>query len=409
MRSPTRARSTGVARLFVLGLATCLLAAPAARAQHPWPTAGWTRSTPAEQRLDPAPLAALDSLVRSGRFGNVDRLFVTRHGYQVVDYRYPRDYRQVAAGRRTQYGCGPGACDGFSSAPEFNYFDPEVHPFYRGSQLHSLQSATKSVSATVLGAALQQGVMPPLETPLLSLLSEYRGVVPDPARLGKATLADLLTMRSGIEWHEQDRPLDTTNTTLQLEMSPDWVRFTLSQPMDADPGAKWVYNSGGSHLISAVVRSATGQTMAEYGRTHVFRPLGISEFHWKTGGGGLPDGEGGLYLTAESLAKIGYLYLRGGEWDGQRILPADWTKRAVSRVVDEGPPGGVGYGYQWWRVDPPGLEVWAAMGFGGQFLLVLPAYDIVAVAMGWNVYGEQVPAVLGPFLQALRRSAGGGS
>jgi CubicO group peptidase (beta-lactamase class C family) len=387
------------------GAVSALLATGALAGQSPpWPTRGWPTAAPRDRGLDPAPLLALDSAIRAGRYGNVDRLFITRHGYQVFSARYPRDYRVVAAGKRTAIGCGPGACDGFVSPPEFNYFDPEVHPYYRGTELHSLQSVTKSVGATVLGVALQRGAIRGMDTPLLSYFAAERAVVPDPVRLGRATLADLLTMRTGIEWHEQDRPLDTTNTTVQLEWSPDWVRFTLSQPMDADPGTKWAYNSGGSHLISAVVRRATGRSIADYAREQLFAPLGISVFHWKLGGGGDPDGEGGLFLDAESLAKVGYLYLRGGVWDGTRILPEDWARTAVSRVVDQGVPGGRGYGYQWWRVDPEGLEVWAGLGFGGQFLLVIPSLDIVAVGFGWNVFGDRVPGLPGPLLQALRQS-----
>jgi CubicO group peptidase (beta-lactamase class C family) len=98
-------------------------------------------------------------------------------------------------------------------------------------------------------------------------------------------------MRSGIEWHEQDRPLDETNTTLQLERSSDWVGFTLLQPMDAAPGTKWVYNSGGSQLMSAMIRSATGQTIDRYAQEHLFGPLGIRELHWKFEPGGIPDTE----------------------------------------------------------------------------------------------------------------------
>jgi len=335
----------------------------------------------------------------------VDRLFITRNGYVVFDVRYPRDYRVVAAGKRSPIGCGPGACDGFHSPPEFNYFDPEVHPWYRGSELHSLQSVTKSVAATVLGAALHRGAIPGMDVPLLSFFAAERSVVPDPERLGRATLADLLTMRTGIEWHEQDRPLEATNTTVQLEWSADWVRFTLSQPMDADPGTRWAYNSGGSHLISAVVRKATGRSIGEYAREHLFRPLGIARFHWKLGGGGDPDGEGGLFLDAESLAKVGYLYLRGGMWEGRRILPAEWTRTAVSRIVTEGVPGGRGYGYQWWRPDPEGMEVWAGLGFGGQSLLVIPSLDIVAVVYGWNVFGDRVPGAITPLLTAIRQAA----
>jgi CubicO group peptidase (beta-lactamase class C family) len=373
----------------------------------PWPTRGWPAATPAERGLDPAPLVALDSAMRSGRYGHVDRLFVTRHGRVVFDARYPRDYRAIAAGRRSAIGCGPGACDGYQVKGEFNYLDPELHPFYKGSELHTLQSVTKSIAATVVGAAIYRGAIAGVQTPLLSLIApEYRAAIADPARLGRATLADLLTMRTGIEWHEGDRPLDSTNTTIQLEASDDWVRFTLSQPMDADPGSKWAYNSGGSHLMAAVIRQATGQSIEAYARTHLFGPLGITRLHWKQGGGGLADSEGGLYLDAESLAKIGYLYLRGGMWEGTRLLPEEWTRQAVSRVVELGPPANRGYGYQWWRPDLEGLDVWAGMGFGGQFLVVIPALDVVAVANAWNVYGDRAAGLLGPLLQAIRAAVG---
>jgi CubicO group peptidase (beta-lactamase class C family) len=306
-------------------------------------------------------------------------LFV-RRGYKVVDHRYPRDYAAVAAGKR-------------------NCLDPATHPFHRGTELHTLQSATKSVMATVLGAAIHEGAVEGVDALLVLALGQYAPDRPDP-QLARATVADLLTMRTGIEWHEQDRPLDSTNTTLQLEASPDWVGFTLAQPMDAEPGARWVYNSGGSHLMGAVIAAATGASPAEYARRRVFEPLGIETFHWKTAGGGLPDGEGGLYLSAESLAKIGYLYLRGGIWDGRRILPAEWARAATSRMVEQGVPNGWGYGYQWWRVDSGGVEVWAALGFGGQFMLVVPAADLVVVSLAWNVYGDAAPALLGPLLQA---------
>lgn len=381
---------------------SALAAAPLPAQVAPWPTREWARATPESQQVSPAPWAALDSAIRAGRHGHVDRLLVIRNGFLVLDHAYPRDYAAIAAGRRSVIGCGPGACEGYSVAGEYNYFDPVTHPFYRGSEVHSLQSVTKSVMATLVGIALERGEIASLQAPLMDFLRRYEDVRPDP-RLERATLHDLLTMRTGVEWHEQDRPLDTTNTTVQLEWSDDWVRFTLSQPMDADPGMKWAYNSGGSHLIGAVLDYATGVHPIEYARRHLFAPLGIRDFHWKLAGGGLPDGEGGLYLSAESLAKIGYLYLRGGMWDGQRILPADFVREATWTLATT--PSGMGYGFQWWRADREGLEVWAGLGFGGQALLVVPSLDLVAVVMGWNVYGERVPGLVGPVIAAIRASA----
>lgn len=377
--------------------------APAAVQPAPWPTAGWARSTAAEQGLDPGPLDSLHAGILAGRYGNIDRMVVIRSGYLVRSERYPRDYAEIGRGRRSYIGCGESACDGFVSQPGYNYFDPGTHPWYQGRDIHSLQSVTKSVSATALGAAIHKGLISGVDVPLLSFFDDYDLSRVDP-RLHQATLADLLTMRSGIEWHEQDRPLDETNTTAQLEASEDWVQFTLDQPMDAAPGEKWAYSSGGSHLMSAIIRKATGMPVDQWAEQQLFGPLGITEYYWKRTPAGLPDTEGGLYLEAEQLAKIAYLYLRDGVWDGQRILPEGWAREATSRIVEE-----PGYGYQWWRMDVDGNEVFAGLGFGGQFLLVVPAYDLIGVINSWNVYGDVVGTILLQFRDALIASAARGA
>jgi CubicO group peptidase (beta-lactamase class C family) len=374
----------------------------AAQAVAQWPTRGWSRSTASAHGVREAPWASLDSAFRSGKYGNVDYLLVIRNGFKLIEHGYQRDYRKIAAGRKSPIGCGPGACQGHPITPGFNYYDPDEHPYFRGGASHSLQSTTKSMVATVLATAMQQGKVGGVETPLLSLLPSYRDVATDP-RLAKATLEDLLTMRSGIEWHESDRPMDSTNTTMQLEWSDDWVRFTLRQPMDAEPGTKWVYNSGGSHLISAIVHEATGKTAGEYARQHLFGPLGITDFYWKPGGGGQSDGEGGLYLRGEDLAKVGYLYLHDGLWDGRRILPVGWVRAATGRKV-EMPGRGGAYGYQWWRVDRDGLEYWATRGFGGNYMVVAPSLQLITVVLGWNVFGDQVANAFPAMLDAILAS-----
>jgi CubicO group peptidase (beta-lactamase class C family) len=170
--------------------------------------------------------------------------------------------------------------------------------------------------------------------------------------------------------------------------------------MDAEPGTKWAYNSGGSHLMAAVVRSITGEHADEYLRRTVFAPLGIKDFHWKKTPTGYPDAEGGLYLAEDDLARIGQLYLRDGVWNGRRILPAGWVKDATTRHVKNVAPNW-DYGYQWWITSRNGLDVWAGRGFGGQLLLVIPSRDLVAVVTSWNVFGNAARGILPPLLDAL--------
>jgi CubicO group peptidase (beta-lactamase class C family) len=271
--------------------------------------------------------------------------------------------------------------------------------------MHTLQSVTKSVTATLFGIAIQKETMSMLEQPLLPLMGRYADAAKDP-RLQKATLTDLLTMRSGIEWHEIDRPLDSTNTTTQLERSDDWIRFTLSQPMDAAPGTKWVYSSGGSALMAEALRNVTGMHADAYAKRELFDPLGIT-YEWKKTPTGHPDTEGGLYMSTTDLAKIGQLYLDDGVWRGRRILPAGWARDATARHVDHvnANPASPGYGYQWWRYDRRGVEVWGGNGFGGQFLLVIPAHNLVAVVNSWNVFGAPAGGVLAALIDATLDAA----
>ena len=370
----------------------------------------WPRSEPQAQQLDPQPLQQLVSRIRANEFGQVDRLLVVRNGQLVIDERFPRDYRVISTGKSSGIGCGIDACTDSARAHHYNYLHPDYHPWWQGTEQHTLQSVTKSVAATVIGAAMQRGAIKSLDVPLLSFFTGYDVSKTDP-RLRQATLEDLLTMRTGIEWHEGDRPLDNTNTTVQLEQSPDWIRFTLAQPMDAEPRTKWTYNSGGSQLMSEVIRHATGEHLDDYARKHLFEPLGITRWHWKRTPTGHPDTEGGLYLEATDLARIGQLYLDDGVSNGKRILPPGWAAQATTRHVQHinANANSPGYGYQWWRYDRRGVDVWAGNGFGGQFLVIIPQARIVAVTNAWNVFGDRVPGTLGPLIDALLASAGLGT
>ncbi len=368
-----------------------LLLLAAAQATQ-WPTAAWPTSSLEARDLHPEPLAALHADIEAGAYGYVDRLVVIHEGYRVINARYRHDYARISRG--------------WDSMPhQYNYYHPDWHPYVRGRDVHTLQSVTKSITSTLIGIAIGRGEIPGVEASLVSYLAGYDLTRTDP-RLAQVTLDDLLAMRSGIEWHETDRPFNETNTTLQLEASVDWVQFVLDQPMDADPGTKWVYNSGGSHLMSAVVREATGMTVDAYAERFLFGPLGIREYHWKRTPTGLPDTEGGLYLEADDLAKIGYLYLHDGVWNGQRILPTGWVAASTARRVERVNQADWGYGYQWWRLDRGGTPVWAGLGFGGQYLLVLPEYAAVGVINSWNVFGGSPPPLLPAFLDALLATVG---
>jgi CubicO group peptidase (beta-lactamase class C family) len=250
-----------------------------------------------------------------------------------------------------------------------------------------MQSVSKSVTSALIGIALHRGEIPSIDSDALPYFSGYRA--PDTAGRNKLTLRHLLTMSAGIKWEEDALPYtDPNNSCAQMEAAQDWVQFVLDQPQVAEPGATFVYNSGATQLLSQVLKHATGMHVDEYAQAHLFRPLGISSYYWKHTPTGHADTEGGLYLTPRDLAKIGYLFLRDGVWDGTRLLPEEFVRASTMTQISTGAdPRGLDYGFQWWVERRPEGEAYAALGYGGQRLIVIPDLDVVAVFTGWNVYG----------------------
>jgi CubicO group peptidase (beta-lactamase class C family) len=148
-----------------------------------------------------------------------------------------------------------------------------------------------------------------------------------------------------------------------MEASFDWVRFVIDKPMAHAPGTTFNYNSGASQILSHIFRRHTGRDLEEYGRQYLFRILGIERHYWKRTPTGLPDTEGGLYLRSRDLAKIAYLYMNGGTWDGNLVIPSSWVESSLApQVTVESRPR---YGFKWW-LYPYGTNrvAWGGAGFG---------------------------------------------
>jgi CubicO group peptidase (beta-lactamase class C family) len=259
----------------------------------------------------------------------------------------------------------------------------------------------------VIGIAIQRGELSGTGVKVIDYFEDYELQNLD-ERKRRITLEDLLTMRSGLDWDEWAYPFeDSRNIATQMEASNDWIQFVLDRPMAHDPGEVWSYSSGASQLLSVVFKKATGFFIDEYAEEHLFRPLGITEYYWKKTPKGWPDTEGGLYLKAEDLAKIGYLILREGVWEGNQIVSTEWVEESTSpKVYDIFPQDPVwdwGYGYQWWSIDVISSEmprIVFAPGYGGQYLLIVPELDLLAVFNSWNIYGTQ-PSLIDLFIQRI--------
>ena len=196
-------------------------------------------------------------------------------------------------------------------------------------------------------------------------------------------------MSAGFEWNEDLPYSNPANSGIAMEAPSDWVDFTINKPMAHDPGSKYQYNSGATQILAHIFRVATGTDIEDYAAQHLFSQLGIRQFFWKRSPSGLVDAEGGVYLRPRDLAKLWYLFLKDGKWEGKQIVSPEWVKDSVAPAFELAPDKkGPKYGLKWWMYPygPDGSKlVWSGSGFGGQRPMAFPEYDMVVVYTGWNI------------------------
>jgi len=323
----------------LLAIALSISALPATAQEKPqlWPTKEWAVSSPEEQGMSSERLARL---VEFGGSNNMDSLLVTRHGHIVLEATY---------------------------AP------------FRAGLKHRINSATKSVISTLVAMAIRDGRLDGTDRRVIEFFADRTIANLDDAKKA-ITIRQLLDMTSGLEWTEgldgYPRPF------FAMERSLDWSQYVLDQPTATAPGTLFYYDSGNSHLLSAILTKATGKSALDYAREVLFGPLGIDDVTWRSDRQGNSGGGAGLYMHPRDMAKIGYLYLRGGVWEGQQILPASWIENVRKADVDmrEAWAKELRYGRQFWVM--PGRDAYMAVGFDRQLIIVMPKLDIVAVMTG---------------------------
>lgn len=365
-----------------------LLPTAGAEAQRSFPGATWPSATPAEVGLAVAVLDSIDGEIRAGRYGFVDRMLVIRRGRVAYDRRYAQDYDRAYGDSATRRS----ALSAHDLGSAYNYFSPWWHPTYRRGDLHTLQSVTKTVTSVVIGAAIARGDFPSIDTPVLSFFDTLAVKQVD-ARKRRVTVRHLLTMSGGFEWNENLPYIDPKNDAVAMEGSYDWVTYAIDKPMAREPGERFNYSSGESQLLAHIFRRATGVDIEEYAARHLFAPIGITRWYWKRTPAGVVDTEGGLYLEAADLARIWYLFVAGGVWNGTRVLTPEWVRESVTPHLPVGTAAGAPkYGYKWWlypRASDPAKFAWTGSGFGGQWPFALADLDLVVVFNGWNILPGQ--------------------
>ncbi|WP_189401007.1 serine hydrolase domain-containing protein [Arenicella chitinivorans] len=243
-------------------------------------------------------------------------------------------------------------------------------------------SVAKSFTSTLVGAALQDGAIESLDTPITRYIPELKDSGYD-----GVTVEQLLTMRSGVQWNEDysDPNSDVVKFGQQKPMDgiDPVISYMQTKQRDAEPGSRWQYNTGETNLIGVLVAKATGKTLADYLSEKIWRPLNMeSDAIWVLNAGGFEIAGCCLSARLRDYARLGVFALNGGQIDGKQIVPVGWFERAGSKQADIGRDG-YGYGYQWWTYDDGSF---AAQGIFGQGIFIDPNRDLVIATNGnWPV------------------------
>lgn len=240
---------------------------------------------------------------------------------------------------------------------------------YDENSVFTLQSTSKSVTSAILGIAIDKGYIEGVDVPISNYFpqilesgSEYKNQI---------TIWHLLTHTTGLE------ASDTANWNEWLA-SDNWVDYVLNSPAVSRPGTVFNYFTGNTHLLSAIIQEATGQTAYEFGKEYLFDKLDMDSVECTTDPQGISDGGNGFAMNIYDMAKFGQLYLNNGVWEGEQIIFSEWIEQSTTLQFDRS-SGSADYGYQWWvrTFGDQNYPAYFAQGHFGQYIFVVPDLELV--------------------------------
>lgn len=248
-----------------------------------------------------------------------------------------------------------------------------VEEHFRGpalTQPANVKSVSKSIISALVGIAIEEGHLTGADAPIAPYFERYLTGDQDP-RKGRITIANLLSMQSGLE--------RTSGSSYgRWVTSPDWVGYVLTRPMVDEPGGGRLYSTGNSHVVSALLTRATGRSTLAFARDRLAEPLGIDLPGWATDPQGIYFGGNEMRMTPRAMVRFGELYRNGGRWEGEQIVPEWWVRESLApRTAAR--RRGEGYGYSWFLGEVRGHPMFYAWGYGGQFIFVVPDLELTVV------------------------------
>lgn len=265
-----------------------------------------------------------------------------------------------------------------------NYFDD-----FKMDSRHESFSVAKSFASALIGIAIDKGFIGSVYEKISDFYPEWQ--TPDtPEAKKQMTIEDLLTMRSGLQWNEEDyyRDRSQNDVYIMINSAQDYIQYVLNKPIIYEPGTHWHYSSGDSMLLSGVIEKCTGMSAFDLARLHLFEPLGLDEVVWLADPAGHTITAWGIQGTVRELAKFGYLYLKKGRWEDKQLVSEHWIEKSSEPVSEEIKK----YGYQWWRLPVfKGYEetkiprdILIAWGIFTQQIFIFPTEDLLIVRLGFD-------------------------
>jgi CubicO group peptidase (beta-lactamase class C family) len=334
-----------------------------------WPTFGWRTCAPDEVGMDPKKLKELNEEIRLLLEMNIDihSLLIVKDGYIVAEQYYSDEY-------------GP-------------------------EDLHRIYSCTKSLTSAMLGIASGDGLLGSLDQTMVSFFPEYE--IQNMTEEKQAiSIEHLLTMSAGLEWYELEFPYsDQRNSFRKWSDSGGGLKYVLDRPMVAAPGDEYSYNTGISHVLSGILQKVSGVRADSFAMEHLFAPLGVDQFYWPIDSEGTAYGGSGVRLRPRDMARFGYLYLNNGSWEGKQIIPESWVESSQQKHMERKYIPDSYYGYQFWVSN---YNTYSAVGYGGQWITIVPEHDLVVVCnnsfvenngLQWNTPERLLTTYIIPSLQ----------
>lgn len=278
------------------------------------------------------------------------------------------------------------AAHGLASMVVLRHGKPVLEQYWNGydkDTMHDMRSATKSITALMVGIAADQNMLAGADEPVALRLA---GAYPNaPALKQDMRLRDLLTMSSGLACDDSDG--NSPGNEENMYPKTDWISFFVNLPSIAVPGTRTRYCTAGVVALGRVVAEASRKSIPDFATTYLFGPIGVHTVRWASFDGGKQTDTGGhLYMRPRDMARVGQMVLQGGLWDGKRVVSSEWIARATTEKTQY--PDGRKYGYLWWlrqvAVNGKVVNMHYANGNGGQYIFIVPEAELVVVFTGEN-------------------------